>query len=469
MTPDLAAACLLPGLDGLEASDDLLGWVERGLGGVVLFGKNIRDPGQVERLTAALDEARPGVLIATDEEGGDVTRLEAATGSSYPSHLALGTVDDVGLTRSVARAIGTDLRGVGVNFDFAPVADVNTNPDNPVIGVRSFGADPGLVSRHVVAFVEGLHAAGVAACAKHFPGHGDTSADSHLELPVARGDLHAHLAPFRAAVAAGVGAIMTAHVLIPELGPEPATINPAAIRLLREELGFEGAIVSDAVEMRGVAALAGPEEAAVRALEAGVDAICLGPHLPLEPVHAAVEAAVSSGRLSAERLARSVLRIGRLGRGLPTPNGIPRTSVGAEAARRALQTEGDVRVSGTPLVVELVATPNIAAGPRGRWLAELVSERWPGAEILRVGPHEPPPDTASDRPLVVILQNAARHEWQQPIADVPDAVVIETGIPTWRPERPAGFVATHGASRANLEAAFDLLARGQSRSSRTIP
>jgi len=460
MTPGLAAACLLPGFDGLEASDELLGWVERGLGGVVLFGKNIRDPRQVERLTTALDEARPGVLIATDEEGGDVTRLEAATGSSYPSHLALGTVDDVGLTRSVARGLGTDLRAVGVNLDFAPVADVNTNPDNPVIGVRSFGADPGLVSRHVVAFVEGLHAAGVAACTKHFPGHGDTSGDSHLELAVARGDLDAHLAPFRAAVGAGVDAIMTAHVVVPGLGPEPATVNPAAIRLLREELGFEGAIITDAVEMRGVAALAGPEEAAVRALEAGVDAICLGHDLPLEPVHAAVEAAVSSGRLSAGRLAESVLRLERLGRGLPIPNGIPRTSVGAEAARRAVQTEGDVRVWGIPLVLELVATPNVAAGPRGRWLAELVSERWPGAEIVRVGPHEPPPRTASDRPLVVVLQNAARHEWQQPIADVPDAVVIETGIPAWRPERPAGFVAAHGAGRANLEAAFDLLARG---------
>src|SRR5215211_1070655 len=206
--------------------------------------------------------------------------------------------------------------------------------------------------------------------------------------------------------------------------------------------------------MRGVAALAGPEEAAVRALEAGVDAICLGHDLPLEPVHAAVEAAVSSGRLSAGRLAESVLRLERLGRGLPIPNGIPRTSVGAEAARRAVQTEGDVRVSGIPLVLELVATPNVAAGPRGRWLAELVSERWPGAEIVRVGPQEPPPRTASDRPLVVVLQNAARHEWQQPIADVPDAVVIETGIPAWRPERPAGFVAAGGAGRANLEAAF---------------
>jgi len=458
MTPDLAAACLLPGFDGLEASDDLLGWVERGLGGVVLFGKNIRDPEQVERLTARLDEARPGVLVATDEEGGDVTRLEAAVGSSYPSHLALGTVDDVGLTRSVARAIGTDLRGVGVNFDFAPVADVNTNPDNPVIGVRSFGADPELVSRHVVAFVEGLHAAGVAACAKHFPGHGDTSADSHLELPVAGGEFHAHLAPFRAAIAAGVGAIMTAHIVVPELGPEPATINPAAVRLLREELGFDGVIVSDAVEMRGVAAVAGAEGAAVRALEAGVDAICLGHDLPLEPVYAAVAAAVESGRLTSERLAESALRLARLGRALPTSNGVPRTSMGAEAARRAVRVEGDVRLSGTPVVIELVAVPNIAAGPQGHWLAELVSERWPGAEVRRIGPHEPPPQPAANRPLVVVLQNAARQPWQQPIADVPDAVVIETGIPAWRPERAAGFVATHGAGRASLEAALELLA-----------
>jgi beta-N-acetylhexosaminidase len=458
MTPDLAAACLLPGFDGLEASDELQEWVQRGLGGVVLFGKNIRDPKQVERLTAQLDDARPGMLIATDEEGGDVTRLEAATGSSYPSHLALGTVDDVGLTSSVARAIATELRGVGINLDFAPVADVNTNPDNPVIGVRSFGADPELVSRHVAAFVEGLHAAGVAACAKHFPGHGDTSADSHLELPVAGGDLEPHLAPFRAAIAAGAGAIMTAHIVVPELGDEPATLNPAVIRLLREDLGFDGAIISDAIEMRGVAALAGPEEAAVRALEAGVDAICLGHDLPLEPVYAAVRAAIDSGRLSSDRLAGSALRLGRLGRGLPTPNGVPRTSVGAEAATRALELRGDVHVSGTPVVLELLATPNIAAGPRGRWLAELVSERWPGAELRSVGPHEPPPEVTG-RPLVVVLQNAARHSWQREIADVPGAVVIETGVPVWRPERPAGFVATHGAGRVSLEAALDVIAR----------
>jgi beta-N-acetylhexosaminidase len=457
MTPDLAAACLLPGFDGLEASDELLEWVERGLGGVVLFSKNIRDSEQLRRLTAGLEAARPGVLIATDEEGGDVTRLEAGTGSSYPSHLALGTVDDVELTRAVAGALGTKLRRHGINLDLAPVADVNTNPDNPVIGVRSFGADPTLVSRHVVAFVEGLHGAGVVACAKHFPGHGDTAADSHVELPVARGDLPAHLAPFRAAIAAGAEAIMTAHLVVPELGPEPATINPKASRMLREGLGFDGVIVTDAVEMRGVAALAGPEEAAVRALEAGVDAICLGHDLLLEPVYAAVKAALEKGRLSENRLLGSVERLERLGRGLPAANGIPRASVGADAARRALRAEGDVHVSGAPLVLELVASANIAAGRRGTWFGEVVSQRWPDSELVRLGPGERPPDAAG-RQLVVVLQDAARHAWQQPIAEASDAVVIETGVPSWRPERAAGFVATHGAGRASLEAALELVA-----------
>jgi beta-N-acetylhexosaminidase len=457
MTPDLAAACLLPGFDGLEATDELLGWVERGLGGVVLFGKNIRDAEQLRRLTAGLEVARPGVLIAIDEEGGDVTRLEAGTGSSYPSHLALGTVDDVELTRSVASALGAQLRRHGINLDLAPVADVNTNPENPVIGVRSFGADPTLVSRHVVAFVEGLHGAGVTACTKHFPGHGDTDADSHLELPVAGGDIRAHLTPFRAAIAAGAGAIMTAHIVVPELGPEPATINPKAIRLLRQGLGFDGVIITDAVEMRGVAALAGPEEAAVRALEAGVDAICLGHDLPLEPVYAAVEAALDGGRLSEDRLLRSFQRLGQLGRRLPAPNGLPRTTVGADAARRALRAEGDVRVSGAPLVLELVASGNIAAGRRGPWFRELVFERWPESEVVRLAPGERPPDTAG-RPLLVVLQDAALHDWQQSIANAPDAVVIETGVPTWQPERPAGFVATHGAGRVSLEAALALVA-----------
>jgi beta-N-acetylhexosaminidase len=467
---ELAAACLLPGFDGLEAPDELLRWIDRGLGGVVLFGKNIRDREQLGRLTARLGAERPALLIATDEEGGDVTRLEAATGSSYPSHLALGVVDDVELTRSVARTMGTELAAVGVNLDFAPVADVNTNPDNPVIGVRSFGAEPELVARHVAAFVDGMQGAGVAACAKHFPGHGDTSADSHVELPVADGVLAEHVAPFRAAVAAGVASVMTAHIVVRELGPEPATINPAAVRLLREELGFDGVIVSDALEMRGVAALVGAEEAGVRALQAGVDALCLGHDLPLEPVRDAIAAALEAGRLSQERLGEAMLRIGRLGRAA-APNGAPGSSIGAEAARRALRVEGDVRVTSAPLFVELVPTPNIAAGARGRWLGEVVRHRWPDSEVLRLGPQDAAPEP-NGRPIVVVMQGAARHPWQRDVAEKltavrPDAVVVETGLPGWMPAGAAGVICTHGAGRASLEAAADVLSgRERARSAR---
>ena len=163
-------------------------WVRRrladGLGGVVLYAWNVESREQLRALTAELRSEREDLVVAIDEEGGDVTRLEAATGSSYPGNAALGVVDDVELTERVAASLGAELADAGVNLDFAPVADVNTNPQNPVIGIRSFGSDAELVARHVAAFVRGLQRAGVAACAKHFPGHGDTSVDSHLALPL---------------------------------------------------------------------------------------------------------------------------------------------------------------------------------------------------------------------------------------------------------------------------------------------
>jgi beta-N-acetylhexosaminidase len=179
----LVAGCLLPGFVGTRVPDWVLRRVAGGLGGVVLFARNVSPA--LPELCASLGE----VLIALDEEGGDVTRLEARRGSSYPGNLALGVVDDVALTERVAAAIGADLRAAGVNVNLAPVADANTNPDNPIVGVRAFGADPELVARHVAAFVRGTQSAGVAACAKHFPGHGDTRGDSHVELPVVAGDL----------------------------------------------------------------------------------------------------------------------------------------------------------------------------------------------------------------------------------------------------------------------------------------
>ncbi|MER7164142.1 glycoside hydrolase family 3 N-terminal domain-containing protein, partial [Streptomyces lydicus] len=216
-----ALAVLQPGFTGTTAPDWLLRRLGEGLVSVGLFGRNIEDPAQLAALTARLRRERPDLLVAIDEEGGDVTRLEVRGGSSFPGNHALGAVDDTALTRAVARELGRRLAACGVNLNWAPSADVNSNPDNPVIGVRSFGADPQLVARHTAAYVAGLQSAGVAACTKHFPGHGDTAVDSHHDLPRITADLatlqERELVPFRAAIAAGTRAVMSAHILLPAL------------------------------------------------------------------------------------------------------------------------------------------------------------------------------------------------------------------------------------------------------------
>lgn len=176
-------ACLLAPFPGTRPPDWLRQWLDDGLGGVLLFASNITSPGQLRDLTSQLREHNPDVLIAVDEEGGIVTRVEARTGSSYPGNAALGAAGDPGLTRRVAAAMGAMLAGGGINLDLAPSADLDINPANPVIGVRSFGADPDCVAEHTAEFVRGIQSHRVAACVKHFPGHGRTDADSHLTLP----------------------------------------------------------------------------------------------------------------------------------------------------------------------------------------------------------------------------------------------------------------------------------------------
>jgi beta-N-acetylhexosaminidase len=319
---ELAATVLQPGFEGTTPPDWIRRWLGEGLGGVVLFARNIRDHEQVARLTATLRAERPDVIVATDEESGDVTRLESARGSSRPGNLALGVIDDPTLTEEIARDLGTELAAVGINLDYAPAADVNSNPDNPVIGVRSFGADPDLVARHTAAWVRGLQSAGVAACAKHFPGHGDTDVDSHLDLPriVADPDRLAttELRPFRAAIDAGVQAVMTGHLLVPALDARwPATLSRRMLTdLLRDELGFSGLVITDGIEMRALTRRYGFAEAAVRALIAGVDAICVGgDHAGEEDarrIRDAIIGAVRAGILAEERLAEAAKRVGQL-------------------------------------------------------------------------------------------------------------------------------------------------------------
>src|SRR4051794_5899811 len=225
----LVNSCLMPGFAGRSLPEWTARALGEGLAGVCLYGANLPRDGGASDAVAAISRSvralRPDGLVALDEEGGDVTRLDYRVGSRYAGNLALGVVDDVALTTAVATAIGADLRRAGVTVDFAPSVDVNSDPRNPVIGVRSFGADPDLVARHGTAFVRGLRAAGVAATAKHFPGHGATPVDSHLSLPVIDADeatfRRRDLPPFAAAVEAGVDLIMTSHVAFTALDAAP--------------------------------------------------------------------------------------------------------------------------------------------------------------------------------------------------------------------------------------------------------
>src|SRR6201996_3008469 len=277
-----AHAVLLPGFDGFELPDWLEKRLRDGLGGVCLFSMNIESPEQLRALTAAIYAANPLALIAIDEEGGDVTRLHSAEGSPFPGNAILGRIDDVERTRAVATTVGEQLREAGVNLNFAPDVDINSNANNPVIGIRSFGADAALVARHSAAWVEGLQSTGVAASVKHFPGHGDTSTDSHLSLPVVDRSLdelrERELVPFVASVVAGTDTVMTSHILLPQVDPDnPATLSrPILQGLLRDELGFTGVIVSDALDMTGASGKTGIPIAAVRAIDAGVDLLCIG-------------------------------------------------------------------------------------------------------------------------------------------------------------------------------------------------
>ncbi len=462
----LAAGTLLAGFEGPTVPDWLRGWLDAGLGGVVLFAWNVESPAQVAELTAALRAEREGLVVAIDEEGGDVTRLEAERGSSYPGNWALGAVDDAGLTEEVAAAIGADLSRVGVNVDLAPVADVNVNPENPIVGVRSFGSDPDLVSRHVAAFVTGLQRSGVAACAKHFPGHGDTTEDSHLELPVVERDeaaMAAMLGPFRAAIEAGTKAVMTAHIQVAGLDDAPGTLSEAVIGgLLRGELGFDGAVVTDALEMRAVSATVGAEEGAVRALAAGADALCLGHDLRPDSVQAAVVEAVRTGRLDEARVGEAAARVAELGRSGQDGDAEAATSdIGLAAARRALESRGEVALTRPPVVVELRPKASIAAGAANHGLGDSLDS------AAVVGLHDAPLDARNlvaehfGRQLVVVVRDAHRYQWQQTAAHAlleaaPDGVLVEVGVPVWHPDG-TNYLATRGLGRVNLEAAAELL------------
>ena len=363
----------------------------------------------------------------------------------------------------------------GITLDLAPCVDVNSNPANPVIGVRSFGADPALVARHGVAFVRGLRAAGVAACAKHFPGHGDTAVDSHLDLPVVAQPLDVvrarELVPFRAVIEAGVDAVMTSHVVVPALDSAPATLSRRVlVDLLRDELGFAGTIVSDALDMKGVSGRRSIGDAAVQALAAGADLLCLGAEQDeevLDHVHACVVAAVADGVINDVRLGEAAARASRLGVRRPGTAGGDSAS-GAAVARAALRVEGaPVRGGRGMHVVELRPSPGIPAGDVPWGLQAPLASIDPtttGTALHERDGVDAALARAEGRPLVVVTRDRHRHHWQaaqldQLLAARPDAVVVDMGWPSAVPPGAATWITTFGASRASAAAVAELLTR----------
>jgi beta-N-acetylhexosaminidase len=541
----LADAVLIPPFPGHTPPRWVLAALEGGLAGVTLFGPNVSDPEQIALLTGALRGAADEPVIAIDEEGGDVTRVTYWSGSLYPGNAALGAIDDPELTERVHRAIGTDLAQLGINVDLAPCVDVLDGEENPAIGTRSFGADPALVSRHAAAAVRGLQSAGVAATAKHFPGHGSTRADTHEVVASITGDLaevrRRDLPPFQAAIAAGVTAIMPGHLRLPDLtGELPASLSAAAMTgLLRGELGFDGTIISDALEMRAVSGPYGIPEASVMAIIAGVDLLCLGRDVPEEEyqaIVAAVSEAARSGRLPAGRLEEAADRVAKLRawlaaervkRGLAGAGGAGGSlaggalagaggslaggpeersgvGVGLQAARRAVQISGELSRSGgrpslaDPLIVEVEPAGNVAVGRAawglGPWAPAssvrriVASSSSPAAAGLdgadeagactSVGPvpipleegEEPAEEAttadvlaaAAGRSLILVVRDAYRSPATQDLvtsvlAERPDAIVVEMGLPVWRPPAGAAYVATWGAARVNARAAAEVL------------
>lgn len=436
----LVNGVLWPGFLGRQVPTWLAAALADGLAGVVYFAQNL--DGDTVALSAEIHRIRSHALIGIDEEGGSVTRLETATGSTVPGAAQLGAVDDADATRATGYEIGRRVDRIGADVVIGPVADVNTNPCNPVIGVRAFGSDTALVSRHTAAAVEGIQQTGVAACAKHYPGHGDARTDSHHELPrltLTEGEIEAaHLPPFTAAVRAGVRAIMTAHIIAPHWGDAPATLNPAVLGSLRAA-GFDGVIITDALDMAAVRETVGIGGGAVRALAAGADLLCIGN--PTNPGDAmlpdqderdfleardAVVAAIRSGELARGRVEEAARRVAAMADAVRARASVPEVPFDADAiADRAVHIAGTFEpyADVATTVIDLRRASSLAVDSSAAYVALALAA---GGEVLRLDA-----ETASDADIAGVVQLMTGEKPD------PQSVVLVDRIDASAPQRTA--------------------------------
>lgn len=481
----LANGVLWPGFFGTEAPAWLRDELRDGLAGVVYFGQNVGE--DLPALSAQILDANPNALIGIDEEGGSVTRLESATGSTVPGAAQLGLLDDLVASERTGAELARRVRAVGANVVLGPVADVNTDPRNPVIGVRAFGDDPDLVSRHVVATIDGLQDAAVAACVKHFPGHGDTHLDSHHALPEITLDVEeierVHLAPFRAAVEAGVDAVMTAHIVVPAWGEQPATLNPRVLGMLRE-WGYDGVIITDALDMAAIRETVGLGGGAALALAAGADLLCIGN--PTNPGDAAlpdqderdfraardgIVAALRDGSLPRERVEEAAARVAGLAAKLRAAaagaEGSEEDFDAADIVRRVLAVSGEAPHASELAVIDARRRSTLAVDSAGSYVADALA-----GDGMRVRLDvAAAPIADQDRVLdelgaaagttVLLIDRPDTDDAQRALVEraaVRDAgaVVVNVGLPAARP-LPLPVVEVAAASRLGAQLAREAL------------
>lgn len=503
-----ALGALALGFAGTTPAPDLLRAVAGGLGAVVLFTRNVSDPDQLSALTAALRTESPDLLIAIDHEGGEFSHLSAVSDRPMPSPRTLGDLDDPELTRACAREAADLLAGFGIDVMLAPSVDVNSNPANPIISTRSFGTTPERVARHGAAFVAGVHDAGIAACAKHFPGHGDVAVDSHLTLPYvdrwAEEVAAVELPPFAAAIAAGTDLVMSAHIVFSDFDTVPATLSRRLLTgVLRTELGFTGVITTDALEMRGITSSRPIGQAVVESVVAGAD-LAMVAVADADPValSAALTDAVGNGSLPAERLADAADRVRRLAADLRSRpraaafrdgpravalrdgpraagfQGDPQAGAAegdavAEVARRVVEGQAVPSVGGAAYVVDLAQPVHPAWRPYFDGLPEVFAAVAPGTDgvVLRAEDGAVLEDAVAKagegRGLVVGVQDAVRTPWMaaalRRLLDAHDgpAVVLCSGIPEDRSLVPTDVpaVTTGGRNLVVLKAVAERITR----------
>jgi beta-N-acetylhexosaminidase len=457
-----------PGFGGTQIPEWLYPWLENGLGGVTLFSSNCPSLDVTSKLIEELKNISPNLIVSIDEEGGDVTRLFVPEGSPFPTPALLGRCNDVALTENSFFELGKVLRSVGVDLNLAPVADVSVEIESPIVGVRSFSSNFDVAANHVVGAVQGLRRAGIASCAKHFPGHGGVVEDSHHDLPSLKGSLeeleNTHIKPFKAAIEDGIEAVMTGHIVVPALDGElPTSISPKVTQgYLRNTLKFKGLIVTDALDM---GALGGPKkihQSAYRAFLAGADILCFSGLFDqsqfVENSLQRIKEGLNHNEFDLEKLLFNAKRIWDWK--APAPHGSSANNMpDRENYLKGVYSQGELNLTQeTVHLIELSADPTIAAGFVGWGLRRALT--FAGKKV-KLESSDVDLAAITERNLVVAFRDAFRDvKIQNTLERIkkarPDTIFVDMGWPTLS-FTPKNVIRTYGSSALASELVVEIM------------